>query len=99
MNEVIKFLIDFSSKEKVISGREIAKRFDIDRIEVRHLINKARCEGIPICSNTSGYYYSTDVDEVRKTVDSLVGRISSMSKAITGLRSFRERAEYYDDLL
>ena len=99
MDDVIKYLIDFSSKEKVIDSKEIAKRFEISRVDVRRIINKARSEGIPICANRDGYYYSTDIYEINKTVGSLTGRISAISSAIRGLKRFGENETYYDSLI
>ena len=96
MNDVIKFLMKYSSKDNIIDSIQLARHFDISRVEVRQLINKARCEGIPICSSGFGYYYSTDDREIAKTVKSLSGRVHSINSAIAGMNAYME--SNYDNL-
>ena len=99
MDGVIKFLIKYSSKDNLIDSNQLSKYFDITRTEVRQIINNARSEGIPICSNRWGYYFSTDDEDVQKTVKSLNGRVHANNKAIAGMSAYVGNKTYYDNLL
>ena len=89
MDLVTKYIKNNSNGRKSpICGSTIAGAFGISGYEVRALINSARCNGDPICSNGKGYYIAADVNEVRKTVDSIKGRIHSMQKAVNGLEKY-----------
>ena len=98
MNEVIKFIIKYSNKDNLIDSNQLAKHFDIPRVEVRQLINKARSEGVPICSTRWGYYFSTNEEDIQKTIKSLNGRVHAINKAIAGMGAYVGSNTYYDNL-
>ena len=87
MNRIVEYLRNHSSVDHPIKGKDIASHFGISGIKVREEVNMARCAGVPICSSSSGYFYSNDKDQIRKTVDSMSGRISAQENAICGLQS------------
>ena len=91
--KIFSFLRDYSSVNRPIKGKEIARFFDIDETEVRALINIARRNGLPICATNAGYYYSSDVTEVEKTIVSMTGRVAAQIEAIRGLEEFVAKAE------
>lgn len=97
-NDVVKFLMDYSDRENVIDSVQLAKRFDIKRIDVRNIVNKARSEGVPICSSRHGYYFSIDPADIQKTVNSLSGRVRAMNKAINGISAYIGNQKYYESL-
>ena len=73
------------NKDHAIIGRDVGKVFGITNVEVRKHINEARRHNVPICSCTSGYYYSNNADDIEKTIKHLRGRISKVECAIAGL--------------
>ena len=66
------------------TSRELELSFGIKGIEVRHLVNQLRREGIPIASNGNGYFYAATDQEVKATIAHLTRRISGISAAIRG---------------
>lgn len=85
MNEIIAYLRRNSSSDKPVSGRVLAEKFGLTGQKVREYINRARQDGVPICSARWGYFYSEDTSQIRKTIDSMRGRIASQELAIDGL--------------
>lgn len=85
MEHVINFIMHHGSRKNPVSNKEICSQLNINEVTVRHHINKARREGIPICSCTSGYYYSEDKSDILETIDSLMHRTISVEKAVRGL--------------
>lgn len=67
------------------TAKELGIVFGLDGASIRRIINQYRQDGIPICSNQKGYYYSESPEEIVKTVASLKRRIASIQKAIDGL--------------
>ena len=87
VDEIIIYIRNRGTKDNPVPNKEISANFRITEAAVRKKINAARCEGIPICSCDSGYYYSEDKDEILKTVDSLMHRTIAIEKAVKGLVS------------
>lgn len=74
-----------------IKGKELAKLFGHrDTRQIRIAIQNLRLQGKPICVGKSGgYFYSTDPDHIKATVQDMLGRADeimtvaeSMSKAL-----------------
>ena len=63
----------------------------IKGIEVRHLVNRLRRDGVPIASSGSGYFYAATEQEVRATIAHLTRRIGGIAAAIHGLNRSLER--------
>ena len=85
MYKVINTIRNYGSAEKPITNKEISRMLKITETCVRHKINQAICEGIPICSCQIGYFYSEDKEDILETVRSLNGRVISVEKAVSGL--------------
>ena len=47
------------------TSRELELTFGIKGIQVRHMVNALRRDGVPIASNGSGYFYAATDQEVR----------------------------------
>lgn len=75
-----------NGRNRPIPSSSISEAFGISGQVVRRLVNTARTNGDPICSCGRGYYIAKDRDEIQKTIESLSGRISAISSAISGLR-------------
>lgn len=68
------------------TAKELGILFGVDGASIRRIINEYRSDGIPICSNSNGYYYSEEPEEIVKTIGSLKRRIASIQRAIDGLQ-------------
>ena len=73
------------------TSRELELTFGIKGIEVRHLVNQLRRDGVPIASSGNGYFYAATEQEVRATIAHLTRRISGIAAAIRGLNRSLER--------
>ena len=73
------------------TSRELELTFGIKGIQVRHMVNALRRDGVPIASNGSGYFYAATDQEVRATIAHLTRRISGIAAAIRGLDRTLER--------
>lgn len=85
MEHIVNFIMSHGTRKNPVSNKEICLQLNTTETTVRNHINKARCKGIPICSCTSGYYYSEDKSDILETIDSLMSRTISVEKAISGL--------------
>ena len=72
---------------------ELELTFGIKGIQVRHMVNALRRDGVPIASNGSGYFYAATDQEVRATIAHLTRRISGIAAAIRGLDRTLERED------
>ena len=71
--------------ENAVTSRELERTFSIRGIEVRHLVNSLRRDGVPIASNGQGYFYAATEQEVRATIAHMTRRISGIAAAMRGL--------------
>ena len=74
-------------QENAASSKELEAAFHVGGTELR------RCDGHPICSADSGYFYAARRLEVRATVAQLTGRISKIAAAAKGLLQSYEETE------
>ena len=86
-NVISEYLRSNSSHDHPIKGCDLASHFDITGVKVRKAVNDARCSGIPICASSQGYFYSDSKEQIKKTIESMRGRIISQENAIAGLES------------
>ena len=75
-------------QENAASSKELEAAFHVGGTELRR-----RCDGHPICSADSGYFYAARRLEVRATVAQLTGRISKIAAAAKGLLQSYEETE------
>ena len=85
MERLVNYIKKHGSKDNPIPNNKISTFLDISEQMVRKKINKARCEGIPICASNEGYWYSDDKEDILDTVKSLMSRTISVNMAIEGL--------------
>ena len=79
-------------QENAASSRELEAAFHVKGTELRRAVNRLRCDGYPICSDATGYFYAARQSEVRATVAQLTGRISKIAAATKGvLKSYEEQ--------
>ncbi len=79
-------------QESAASSKELEAAFHVKGTELRRAVNRLRCDGHPICSDATGYFYAARQSEVRATVAQLTGRISKIAAATKGLlKSYEEK--------
>ena len=79
-------------QESAASSKELVAAFHVKGTELRRAINRLRCNGQPICSDATGYFYAARQSEIRATVAQLTGRISKIAAAKNGLlKSYEEK--------
>lgn len=71
--------------EVTSTAKELGILFGVSDANIRKIINEYRQDGIPICANHNGYYYSENPEDIVKTIASLKRRVASIQKAIDGL--------------
>ena len=72
-------------QENAASSKELEAAFHVGGTELRRVVNRLCCDGHPICSADSGYFYAARRLEGRATVAQLTGRISKIAAAAKGL--------------
>ena len=80
-------------QENAASSKEMEAAFHIKGRELRRAVNQLRCDGHPICSDATGYFYAARRSEIKATVAQLTGRISKIAAAKNGLLKFYEEKE------
>lgn len=68
-------------------SKELERMFHCKGTEIRAQVNRLRCLGVPVCSNSKGYYYSIDENDIRMTIANLNSRISKIQEAMIGLQT------------
>ena len=87
-NEIGLYLKDHhTGSGNAIHSRELQHLFQIDGRNLRRKINRLRQDGIPICSDNTGYYYAETEQEVRNTVFRLNELSAKIGRAKDGLIS------------
>ena len=86
--EIGLYLKDYhTGSHKSIHSRELQRLFQIDGRNLRRKINRLRQDGVPICSDNTGYYYAETEQEVRDTVFRLNELSTKICRAKDGLIS------------
>ena len=81
-------------QESAASSKELEAAFHVKGTELRRAVNRLRCNGYPICSDATGYFYAARPSEIRATIAQLTGRISKIAAAKNGLlKSYQEKEE------
>lgn len=79
-------------QENAVSSKELEAAFHVKGTELRRAVNRLRCDGYPICSDATGYFYAARQSEIRATVAQLTGRITKIAAATKGLlQSYEEK--------
>lgn len=72
-------------KDKAVLSRELERLFCIDGRNLRRKISSLRKDGVPICSDETGYYYADNQNEINETVCRMNELVTTISNAQTGL--------------
>ena len=73
------------------TSRELERTFSVRGKELRDAVNRLRRRGVPIASNSNGYFYAATEQEVRATIAHMTHRISGIAAAIRGLNRSLEK--------
>ena len=74
-------------RDNAIKSKALECIFRCKGIEIRHMVNELRCLGVPICSCSQGYFYSTNPPDIRETLNHLAGRACKIKAAHDGMES------------
>ncbi len=74
-----------TGKDKAVLSRELERLFCIDGRNLRRKISALRKDGVPICSDETGYYYADNQQEINQTVCRMNELVTTISNARTGL--------------
>jgi len=84
--DVLAFLRNrHTGAENYVTSAEIEYLFGITGVTLRHIVNKLRCNGQPVCSDVNGYFYAKNRNEINNTVTQLLGRTKKINDAAQGL--------------
>lgn len=86
-DQMLEYLKDYHTTEsKAVKNRELRSLFNLTDKQVRNVVSQLRQGGAPICSSSYGYWYSTDPEDIEKTLRRLEGQVKNMNISITGLK-------------
>lgn len=89
---------EHTGRENAIKSKTLEGIFHCKGIEIRHMVNELRCLGVPICSCSQGYFYSTSAADVRDTIKHLEGRANKIKAAYDGMQKYlAEDAKIYEN--
>ena len=98
MTKFEKYMKDeHTGKENAIKSKALESLFRCKGKEIRHMVNELRCLGVPICSCSHGYFYSTRPSDIRETINHLAGRANKIIAAHDGMeKSLPRGTESYE---
>lgn len=78
-------------RKHVTSSQTLEKMLNLSGNELRKQVNALRREGIPIASNSEGYFYAENAAEIYATIRSLHKMRRGLDSAIEGLEKAMEK--------
>ena len=69
-----------SSYGRTFTADKLAVLFNVHEVTIRQAIGKARDDGAPIASGSTGYFYAKTPDELSETIADFNSRIAAMGK-------------------
>lgn len=86
-HQILEYLKDYHKTEnKAVKSKDLRSLFSLTDKQVRILVSQLRQEGEAVCSSSCGYWYSTDPDDIEKTLHRLDAQVGNMIISIKGLR-------------
>lgn len=84
---IAEYLKEYHTEEnKAVKGRELCVLFNLTDKQLRNVVSLLRQEGEAVCSSSYGYWYSTNLEDIEKTLRRLEGQVKNMNISITGLK-------------
>ena len=72
-------------RENAISGKKLRKMFHVRDVGLRKMVHNLRVEGIPVCSDRTGYFFPANAWEVITTIEHLRRMRDGVEASIHGL--------------
>lgn len=72
-------------RESAVSGKQLKKMLRVREADLRKMIHNLRAEGIPICSDRTGYFFPANAWEVIATTGHLRRMRDGVEASIRGL--------------
>ena len=93
-----KDLVDYlkehhNTEDNAIKSRNLGELFNLTNREVRIVIATLRQEKKPICSSSNGYWYSTDPEDLEKTLHRMERQVHNMNYSIAGLQRILQEVQ------
>lgn len=85
LKQILVGVIPVGNASRIKSG-EISRKLGIEGSTIRALVNELRKDGVPIASDSDGYYIAEKPDELDHTIAQLNSRIHKMIQAREGLK-------------
>ena len=85
--QLLEYLKDnHKSESRAVKNRELRSLFNLTDKQVRNVVSYLRQRGEPVCSSSYGYWYSTDPEDIEKTLHRLEAQVENMNISIKGLQ-------------
>lgn len=72
-------------EENAITHRTLCEYGFEDSSKIRAEIHRLRCEGVPVCSGSTGYYIANNYADIQHTIKNLARRRNSLDEVISAL--------------
>ena len=73
-------------EENAIYLKAIAERIGVDTRRAKYMIQRARRDGIAICSSQAGYFFARDEEELQRFADSMEQQAKERFKTIKSIK-------------
>ncbi|CQH63991.1 uncharacterized protein HHUB_4246 (plasmid) [Halobacterium hubeiense] len=87
--EIKQLILEAKGPSNAISSREINEQVDVDSVgsfpQTREIVRELLMEGIPIASNTNGYYVIESEEQLADYVDTLDSRMTGIAERRYGI--------------
>lgn len=91
-----------TGEARAVTSRILERTFDLRGVEIREAVNRQRCEGAPLCSCATGYFYAETEEEINRCIRQLLSRCQKIAAAARGmmksLPGYREDGQMSMDL-
>ena len=84
---VVMLIQNTSTSDNPIKSKVIEQKYNLSGEIVREIVRNARRNGVPIASDSNGYFYAASQKELKETLDQLRNRAKSILKTINALES------------
>ena len=89
--QMLEYLKEYHNTESnAIKNRDLRLLFNLKDRQVRLIVNQLRQDGKPICSSSTGYWYSTDPADINKTLHRIEAQAENMLISIKGLQKAKK---------
>ena len=94
LNNITDYLSKYHTDEtSALKNRDLRTLFNLTERQVRRVVNELRRDGVPICSSSEGYWYSSDRADIVKTLNRMEAQKNNMELSIAGLRGLLQEAQ------